>query len=127
MRINNVFDRYDVTDSTKSMERSRRVTNAMGLEVKIRNPSKPLPRQLDKYTFVNPKNKTALITFICNHLVDKASSSLQPGNLVYKIVTKLCMYVQGGNISLIRNLTCNHEDADTRMLLHAFSCSWYVS
>ena len=52
MRINNVFDRYDVTDSTKSMERSRRVTNAMGLEVKIRNPSKPLPRQLDKYTFV---------------------------------------------------------------------------
>ena len=48
VQIDIVLDRYDVTDSIKSMERSRRVTNDIGLEVKIHNLSTPLSRQWDK-------------------------------------------------------------------------------
>ena len=54
--------------------------------------------------------------------MDKARSSLQLGNI---LVIGGClensdqsMYVQGWRASLIRRLTCNHEEADTRMLLH---------
>ena len=130
VRIDIVFDRYDVTDSIKSMERARRVTNDMGLEVKIHNPSTPLPRQWDKY-ICNPKNKTALVTFMSNYLVDKARSSLQPGNILVIGVglqnSDQAMCVRGGNASLIRRLTCNHEEADTRMLLHASHAAGMVS
>ena len=62
MRIDSVFDRYDVTDSIKSMKRSRRVTNNMGLEVNIHNPSTPLTMQLDKY-MCNPR-----IRLLSSHL-----------------------------------------------------------
>ena len=93
-----------------------------GLEVKIHHHSTPLPRQLDKY-ICNPKNKTARITFISNYLVDTARSSLQPGNILViggglqNSDQTFCVW--GGNASFIRSLTCNHEEADTRMLLHA--------
>ena len=81
------------------MERSRRVTNVMGLEVKVHHHSTPLPRQWDKY-ICNPKNKTAFITFISNYLVDKARSSLQPGTfwslvVVYKKMTRLSVFEVG--------------------------------
>ena len=122
VRVDIVFDRYDVTDSIKCMERSRRVTIDMGLEVKIHNPSTPLPRQLVKY-IRTPKNKTALITFISNYLVDKAKSSLLPGNIL--VIggglqnSDQAMCIRGGNASLIRSLACNQEEIDTHMLLHA--------
>ena len=122
MRISIVFDRYHLTDSIKSMERSRRVTNDMGLKVKIHNLSTALSRQWDKY-ICNPKNKTAHITFISNYLVDMARSSLQSGNILVSggglQNSDQAMCVQCGNASLIRSLTCNHEEEDKHVLLHA--------
>ena len=56
------------------MERSRRQTSDMGLEVKIQNPSTPLPRQWDKY-ISNPKNKTSLVKFIIKIIVRSFGSS----------------------------------------------------
>ena len=53
----------------------------MVLEVQIHNPSTPLPSQCDKH-ICNPKNKTAFVTFISNYLVNKARSSLPPGNIL---------------------------------------------
>ena len=116
MRVDIVFDRYNVTDSINSMERSRRVTIDMGLEVKIDNPSTPLPRQ-----WVNVLQRIRLLSFTF-YLVDKSRSSLQPGNILVisgGLKNSDAMCIRGGNASLIRSLTCNHEEADTRMLLHA--------
>ena len=72
------------------MERSHRVTNDMGLEVKKNHiPSTPLPRQWDKY-ICNPKNKTTLDTFTRqdHHFHMETFWSLV---LIYKIVNKLCV------------------------------------
>ena len=126
MRIDIVFDKYDVRDSIKSMERLCRVTNGMGLEVKIHNPSTPLPSKGDKH-MCNQKNNTAFVTFISNYLADKARSSLQPGNILViggglqNSDLAMCV-VMFGNAPLIQRLTCNHEEAGTRMLLLA-SCA----
>ena len=95
VRIYLLFDRYDVQDSINSMERSRRMTNDTGLEVKIHNPSTPLPRQRDKY-ICNPKNKIAHVNFLSNYLIDKLRSSLQVEKFwsleeVCRIVAKLCV------------------------------------
>ena len=99
VRIDIVFDRYNVTDSIQSIERSRWVTNYMGMEVKMHNPSTQLPRQWGKY-ICDPKYKTALITFISNYSADKARSSLQTGNILViggglKKVTKLPVFEVG--------------------------------
>ena len=59
-----VFDRYDVRDSIKSMERFRRVTMKWDWKFKFII----LPRR-DKH-ICNPKNKTAFVTFVSNYLVN---------------------------------------------------------
>ena len=68
-----VFDQY-VENSIKSVERSRRGTSS-ALEVLIRGPHTPVPKQWGKY-ITNPKNKKNLCDFITNSMCSLGKGKL---------------------------------------------------
>ena len=115
-----VFDQY-MENSIKSGERSRKGTCST-LEVLIRGPHTPVPKQWNKY-ITNPKNKTTLCDFITNSMC-----SLGKGKLPYNTKLVVGGGFKDGTRSVvitrdahydIEELRCDHEEADTRMLLHA--------
>ena len=126
-RVDVLFDRYDVPNSIKSLERERR-NQATAFEVRITNPNTPLPKQWDKF-LADPRNKRNLTEFLSNSWITLASSSLAPNQI---FVTgggfheiQLCKMVSRnpdlthGTVTNVEELFANHEEADTRMLLHA--------
>ena len=82
--------------------------------------SKLMAKVVGQIHICNPKNKTALIIFVNNYLVDKASSPLQLGNILFiGDGSQNSDQAMSLNASMIQSLTCNNEEADTRMLLQA--------
>ena len=63
--------------------------------------------------------------------MEKATPSLQPGHIL--IIdgglqsSNQAMCIKNGNATLMRKLTCSHEEADTRMLLYASHAADTVS
>ena len=113
-RIDVVFDDYRKA-SIKNVERSRRSSGNLLFQ-------SILPTTAIKQwgLFLSSgKNKNALVKFICSewkkaNYLNKISSKdlfVTDGESVYHLSESLC--------SLVEELTSNHEEADTRMVLHA--------
>lgn len=124
-RVDVVFDRYDKEHSIKESERQRRGSSS-GYEIRIAGPSTPVPKQWLRY-ISNPVNKTNLQKFLSDEWTAIAKSKLKPDQ---KLVLAGC-FENGEDVRLLttdqecslHHLQCDHEEADTRMLLHAKDCS----
>jgi hypothetical protein len=120
-RVDVVFDRYDQELSIKSQERERR-HQSQGFEVHISGPNTTLPKQWPKF-LSNPKNKANLAAFISKSWQESAMSSLDAGRILVLAggfsTGKKVVLVRDGSLQEIQSLASIHEEADTRLLLHA--------
>ena len=122
-RVDVVFDRYDNKLSIKGSERLRR-QKTQGLQINIHGPNTQLPKQWAKFMDV-PTSKANLTAFLCNYWVSHACSRIPDGKRLYLAggfedgrITK-CITANG--VVNIQEMYTSQEEADTRMLLHAFN------
>lgn len=120
-RVDFVVDRYpDI--SIKNLERNKRASGGVAV-INIYGPEQKLPAQLGKF-LKHGRNKEALIRFLfeqwCTYI-----STMFSGIVVYVCHDEKCHRLEPGldnetnTIQEIAALSCDHEEADTRMLLHA--------
>ena len=117
--IHFVTDRYPET-SIKNAERGKRA--ATGSEIiNIYGRGQPVPKQWHKY-LADGKNKERLVEFLFEEW-SKCSVALYEGITLFVAHGETCHALRGeGNeieVVPMANLRCDHEEADTRMLLHA--------
>ena len=115
-----VFDQY-WSHSIKAGERSRRGSSETH-EVKITGPSTPVPKQWGKY-ILNPKNKTSLCDFLTSSLCKLGQEKLPHGKQLIIAGGFLDGEIAVGiarecPVQQIGVLKSNHEEADTRVILH---------
>lgn len=112
-RIDIVFDVYRDL-SIKNAERSRRSDSSANAIFQIIIGSQPI-RQWTSF-LSNNQNKNALVEFLKSKFDKLPNDILQP---MY-ITCRNCCYKSGvhGTEEVVE-LSCSHEEADTRMLLHA--------
>ena len=123
-RVDVVCDKY-IDLSIKAGEREKR-GGSMALEVQIRGPATPIPKQLLKY-IANVHNKVNLCTFLADtwcelgveHLLDGQQIMIGGG---FKDSQKSVMITSGHRENLVA-LKSDHEEAYTRLLLHAAHAS----
>ena len=121
-RVDFVCDTYpDV--SIKNLERSKRAETG-SIMIMILGPQQKVPRQFKKFLSLG-KNKEALIEFIFQHMKAVEGLSTALGNMeLFVSHGKLCHQVSTTSqgeilIEECAELYCDHEEADTRLLLHA--------
>ena len=107
--------------SIKDGERSRR-GETTALQIKISGPASPVPKQWGKY-IGNPQNKKNLCAFLGDTWCQTAQKHLQRGQM---IVLGGCfsdgeraLQVTKDGCENVLHLRSDHEEADTRLLLHA--------
>ena len=125
-RVDVVFDRYSSL-SIKAGEREKRGTSA-ALEVTIQGPATPIPKQWIKY-IGNVENKVNLCAFLADTWCHMGVDTLLDGqHLVigggFKNPQKSVLVIRGHCEELVP-LKSDHEEADTRILLHAKHASHY--
>lgn len=120
-RVDVVFDCYwDI--SIKAAERQKRAADGV-LQINISSSSQKCPKQWSKVLKLG-SNKTAIIQFLVEEWKKDTYSAFIPDNCdLYATSGAECWRFtsEGGVIScqLVPELRCNHEEADTRILLHA--------
>ena len=119
-RVDLVFDQYR-KPSIKEGERHKR-GEASSLEVKIHGDCTPIAKQWGK-NISNPRNKENLADFLCIALCERLPQSLNPQQEVFlaggfKDGMKTASCTQGHCVT-VPLLRSDHEEADTRLLLHA--------
>ncbi|CAH1277494.1 Hypp9663, partial [Branchiostoma lanceolatum] len=118
-RVDVVFDQYNKM-SIKDGERLRRVRQS-SFEVKIQGPTTPIPKQWKKYV-ANPKNKANLSAYLTQTFCELGMNQLLPGQKM--ILGGGCedgeraVLVTNNHMEDLKSLYSDHEEADTRMLLH---------
>ena len=115
-------DRYDVVESIKTIERKRRSTGKHCFVTKIHKSNEHVPNQWDTFMVI-AENKAELADFISKYIVDNRAT-LSTETQIYiggceKEDGETCMYIHNGEAESINRLRSNHEEADTRILLHA--------
>lgn len=120
-RVDLVGDRYDDI-SIKGLERTRREQS--GQHYHIASPDQRLPVQWKKF-LSSGKNKQALQAFIADHM---ATTSAEINLTVVVALTSTVKQLQlqsHGNTATceLPHLTSDHEEADTRLILHANDCT----
>lgn len=121
-RLDFVADRYPAI-SIKNSERSKRA--AQGVQrVHILSKDQNIPKQWKKY-LSSGENKESLIAFLCDHWSSYTSSYLNHLHCMYVTTKEKCLLFTSGISRADRVLTqevpqleCDHEEADTRLLLH---------
>lgn len=125
MRIDIVFDRYDVKESIKEQTRLKRGATTL-LEVRIAGDKTPVPSQWSKF-LNNPVNKANLTNFLCERWNQTCTAILPIGKTVvlaggFRDPLRVCKLTKGHSEPL-DELQSDHEEADTRMILHALHAS----
>ncbi|XP_070548281.1 uncharacterized protein [Ptychodera flava] len=124
-RIDFVIDQYR-EQSIKDAERKRRATTGTLTEIRITRPTLNMPRQFKKY-LASGKNKESLLLFLFESWKEYESECLQ-GITMYVTNGELCYRLQSADgvmdVTEIPELYCDHEEADTRLLLHAQHASY---
>ena len=120
-RVDVVFDRYDNPYSIKGGERENRGVSS-ALQIHINSCKTPIPKQWAKF-MSNPVNKTSMVRFLCETWVKMGKSELKPGERFFigggfREPSDAVKIVHGNSMSL-PELHADHEEADTRILLHA--------
>lgn len=115
-----IFDQYWET-SIKGGERQRRGSTS-SLEVYIHGPSTPIPKQWGKY-IANPQNKVNLCDFLTSSFCNIGKERLAVNKKLvigggYKDGEKAVCATRT-TVEELETLKSNHEEADTRLLLHA--------
>ena len=121
LRVDIVFDRYDTEHSIKEMERQRR-QNVSGYEVQIYSSSVPVPKLWDKFMSSNT-NKPELAKFLCEHWSSQYVACVPSGKMFVLsgdfVDREKAVIMRDGSCEFCEPLSCNHEEADTRLILHA--------
>ena len=115
-----IFDQYRPL-SIKAGERKRR-GEASSLEVNIHSGSTPIPKEWTKF-ISNPRNKERLAEFVAENLTKQLPGRLGPFQKVllagsFRVGSKTVSLAQGSTAA-VPQLRSDHEEADTRLLLHA--------
>ena len=118
-----VPDRYDVEDSIKSGERSRR-SQWKAVEIRVQSRETKLPASLKRY-LPSGKNKSNLLSFLLSDWCEKLPSQLKEGQT-------LILASQDGSAMKVTNtlhedeilLKSDHEEADSRMFVH---CEYFAN
>ena len=124
-RIDVVFDCYNTDNSIKSFERARRKAGD-SIELRITNQSTPLPKDWKRF-MSSSKNKENLKNFLCEKWCKDVRPILTAGQV---------LIIAGGfsdsaearaikmqQVTSLTHLRSTHEEADTRILLHAADAS----
>ncbi|CAB4023481.1 Hypothetical predicted protein [Paramuricea clavata] len=121
VKVSSAKDRYpDV--SIKNLERNIRASGGLAV-INIYGADQKLPAQWDKF-LKHGRNKEALIRFLFEQWCTYTSMMFS-GIVVYVCHDDKCHSLKPGLdnapniIREIATLSCDHEEADTRMLLHA--------
>ncbi len=117
-RVDVTFDRYLGQQSIKASTRSKRTSKRRPIRKLIDSPDVPLPEVWDQYIALG-QNKADLAEYLSTELIQRADTLTDGG----------CEVVAGGgfpnpdnarsNIRDVKHLSVNHEEADTRMIVHA--------
>jgi hypothetical protein len=117
-----VYDRYDNMESVKQGERERRQDADPGSRQYQVISGRSIP-SWQKF-LNNPKNKAALIAFLCQYIINHTQFHLMQytthtiylaGGFADGTVTK-CL--RANHVEEVDSLSSTQEEADTRMLLH---------
>ena len=114
-RVDVVFDRYNSV-SIKNACRSRRVCSKPIRRI-IYNRSVPLPTKWNNFISLS-ENKADLARFLSEELQNKAKTGLCQNELIVSGGFRDCVHAES-NKRNIDTLRANHEEADTRIVLHA--------
>ena len=117
-RIDFVVDTYRSV-SIKNIERGRRSCAQGVLRQHIANPTQQTPKQFSKYLSVGD-NKEELITFLFQQWQQpNAYAKIPPGKQLFTTSGQQCAELTSTSATSIPDLLCSHEEADTRLVLHA--------
>ncbi|KAJ8684780.1 hypothetical protein QAD02_020573 [Eretmocerus hayati] len=123
-----IFDRYDVTSlHPKEEERGCRYGHAS----KVDDVKGGRIMQDFKLVLANNERKSALTRFICEYLeVHLLKSPFLAANSGKRVILaggfeprNSAFVISSGLVSVIPELTCNHIEADTRIVFHAYMTS----
>ncbi|MES9880098.1 MAG: hypothetical protein ABW185_04375 [Sedimenticola sp.] len=113
-RIDVTFDQYRET-SIKAGTRKKRTKHARPIRRVVEDGSVPVPANWTDFLAV-PDNKADLACFLSKHLIDHAPADK---TVVVAGGFRTADEVQSSNPDLdIQELVANHEEADTRLVLH---------
>ena len=116
-RVDVVFDTY-IKHSIKSATRTKRSTKKRPVRRIIDRGDLPLPQVWANFISLSD-NKADLARFLSENLICHGREFFNQYELVtsggYRDSTKACSTRRGN----VLNLSCNHEEADTRLILHA--------
>ena len=120
-RVDFVSDRYPAV-SIKNLERNKRAVSGV-TQIRIGGPNQKVPRQFKKFLSLGG-NKESLVEFIFKHLCTmRLEENLCDLSLYFSHGQKCHrFYVDERNASRVEDipeLNSDHEEADTRLLLHA--------
>lgn len=123
-RIDLVSDRYPAI-SIKNPERNKRADHSEIQKIHVYNKEQQVPKQWKKYLSCG-ENKESLIVFLCDHLRSYTTSRFQNLTTLYVTSKEKCFLFTCGSSDeqlVVCNefieLRSNHEEVDTRLLLHA--------
>ena len=123
-RIDFVADRYPAI-SIKNPERTRRIGNVGVQKVRVFSKEQSVRKQWKKFLTLG-ENKESLISFLCEHWCTYASSHLSNLDVLYVTSKEKCYSFSCGMADNalvvcdeVSELKSSHEEADTRLLLHA--------
>ncbi|XP_046853934.1 uncharacterized protein LOC124447078 [Xenia sp. Carnegie-2017] len=123
-RVDFVADRYLPT-SIKESERNRRSENTGIQKIRVFDKNQHVPKQWKKFLALG-ENKESLIQFLCEHWGNYVSSCLGHLSSLYVTSKDKCYCITRARsdedkveCNEMYELECNHEEADTRLLLHA--------
>lgn len=111
-----VPDRYDIKDSIKTEERMRRIATNSSYPVIDINDVTRLPAHLKKY-FSNAENKINLVNYCFDRWKASFSTKMNESQTVYLAELDGSTTKISSNESLPTDLYCDHEEADSRMLV----------
>ena len=115
-RIDIVFDTYSDI-SIKNAESSKRSARSDSVKYKNILPGHPI-KSWSKFLTVS-SNKTELVKFLVTEW-KKYGFTYKLGNRsLFVTLNEDCWKLQSSSVSLVPELKCSHEEADTRMILHA--------
>ena len=123
-RLDFVVDTYPQL-SIKSLERTRRSHGVSLQEIRVTRHDIKIPRPFQKFLSVG-SNKESLVEFLFSEWKSYPSHRLH-GIVLYICHSKYCHKIESSvdevNVDDITELRCDHEEADTRMYLHAHHAS----
>ena len=120
-RVDFVVDQYPRV-SIKACERGRRATQGV-LRVEITHRQQKCPTQWKKFLSVN-SNKVGVAAFLAKEWAMPDFAPRLHGRSLYVTYGNACSLLTSADgqvvdVTPVEDLRCNHEEADTRLILHA--------